>query len=362
MTRRKQPGSEDPPDFARCDAFWARQETDRPLIATRVGGWTSESHYPAGLASLANGRLTPADFRFEAFRPDYEMVYAQHSAAGADVPWAAFPPFPMPWLEAIAGCPVYHQDGTIWAGHWLDDYDRLSEIDLSRANPWLDKLLEFTRELVTLSGGRFPVALALMRGPADLLSALRGPERMVLDLFDYPAYLDEALQRLTDMWIVVAEAQRAIIPAFEGGYAFSVINLWGREPCGWFQDDAMALWSPHHYRRHLRICQERLSRSMLITGIHLHPSPLFMIDDLLDIPRLDVIEINLDVNGPGVEELLPHLARIIERKHLALWGEFTADDYRLLHDHLPACGLLLQVMGASVEQVRASIKTLKRLW
>jgi hypothetical protein len=349
MTRRKQPGSEDPPDFARCDAFWARQETDRPLIATRVG-------------SLANGRLTPADFRFEAFRPDYEMVYAQHSAAGADVPWAAFPPFPMPWLEAIAGCPVYHQDGTIWAGHWLDDYDRLSEIDLSRANPWLDKLLEFTRELVTLSGGRFPVALALMRGPADLLSALRGPERMVLDLFDYPAYLDEALQRLTDMWIVVAEAQRAIIPAFEGGYAFSVINLWGREPCGWFQDDAMALWSPHHYRRHLRICQERLSRSMLITGIHLHPSPLFMIDDLLDIPRLDVIEINLDVNGPGVEELLPHLARIIERKHLALWGEFTADDYRLLHDHLPACGLLLQVMGASVEQVRASIKTLKRLW
>jgi hypothetical protein len=362
MARCDPLGREDRPNFVRCDAFWAREETDRPLIAARVGGWTSENHYPAGLASLANGRLAPGDFRFEAFRPDYEMLYAWHRATGADVPWAAFPPFPMPWLEAIVGCPIHHRDGTIWAGHWLDSYDQLSEIDLSAGNAWLDKLLEFTDKLVTLSGGRFPVALALMRGPADLLSALRGPERMVLDLFDYPGQLDETLQRLTAVWIAVAEAQRARIPAFEGGYAFSVINLWGRGPCGWFQDDAVALWSPHHYRRHLRICEERLSRSMLITGIHLHPSPLFMIDELLDMPQLDVIEINLDVNGPGVEELIPQLTRIVERKNLALWGEFTAHDYRILRQHLPARGLLLQVMGATVDQVRASINTLKRLW
>jgi hypothetical protein len=58
------------------------------------------------------------------------------------------------------------------------------------ANPWLAKLLEFTEGLAALSAGRFPVALALMRGPLDLLSALRGPERMVFDLFDEPQAVD----------------------------------------------------------------------------------------------------------------------------------------------------------------------------
>jgi hypothetical protein len=350
------------PDFARCDAFWTRQDVDRPLIAARVGGWTSESHYPAGLASLPAGRLSPGDFRFAAFREDYEMLYALHQGAAADVPWAAFPPFPMPWLEAILGCPIHHRDGALWAEHPLKSYDQLPEAGAALSSPWLGKLLEFTERLAALAEGRFPVALALMRGPADLLSALRGPERMVLDLFDHPAELDAALARLTDIWMAVAQAQWARIPAFEGGYGFSVINLWSRQPGGWFQDDALALWSPHHYRRHLRPCEEKLSRSMAVTGMHLHPSPLFSVDDLLDMPDLDVIEINLDVNGPGVPDLLPHLRRIVERKNLALWGEFTADDYQALRAHLPARGLILQVMGATPGQVRASIDALKRAW
>lgn len=347
---------------ARCDDFWDRIAVNRPLIATRVGGWTSDDHYPSGLTSLPNGLLGPKDLHPLAFRSDYEQLYTLHAATGADVPWAAYPPFPMPWLEAIIGCPVVHRDGSIWAGHWLDDYEQLQDLDLTEDNRWLQALLEFTDALVAQSAGRFPVALALMRGPADLLSALRGPERMVLDLFDHPDQVDAALQRLTTIWMQVAELQQERIPAFAGGYAFSVINLWARRPCGWFQDDAVALWSPRFYRRHLQGREEQLSRSLPISGMHLHPSPLFMLDDLLAMPDLDVVEVNLDLNGPPLAQLIPHFQRILEAKCLMVWGEFDEEGYRLMRDRLRTAGLGLQVMAATLGQMQHSVRTLKRVW
>ncbi|NIV30391.1 MAG: hypothetical protein GWN58_13115, partial [Anaerolineae bacterium] len=159
---------------------------DRPLLSSWVGTFGVVEHYLHGMGSLPNGELRPSDLNFEKFRPDYERLFANHRATGVDVPWAAFPLMTMPWVEAIIGCPIHHRDGNIWAGHWLDTYERRDEIELRPGNPWLERLLEFTDWLARVSDGRFPVSVSLMRGPLDLLAAIRGSERMCLDLFDYP--------------------------------------------------------------------------------------------------------------------------------------------------------------------------------
>jgi len=350
------------PDFARCDAFWDRKEVDRPLLSCWVGTFAVVEHYVRGMASLPNDELNPRDLDFEKFMPDYERLFAIHQATGVDVPWAAFPLMTLPWLEAIIGCPIHHRNGNVWADHWLDTYARLEEIELKPDNPWLERLLAFTDWLVELSDGRFPVALSLMRGPLDLLSAVRGPERMCLDLFDYPEQLHSALDRLTSIWIQVAHAQLAHTPAFEGGYSFSVINLWGKKSGGWFQDDAVALWSPKYYRRYLRACEERLSSCMGTTGIHLHPASLFVIEDLIAMPDLDVIEVNLEEMGPTLEEMIPTLNQALKVKNLVIWGDFTAGDLLLMKEHLPTRGLALQLMAPRPEGVRAKVEEVMEVW
>ena len=350
------------PDPARCDAFWAREDVDRPLLSCWVGSFTIAGHYPHGTASLPNAELEPDDIVFEQFRPDYESLFVSHAAIGADVPWAAFPLMTMPWVEAIIGCPIYHRDGNIWAAPWLDTYEALEKIELKADNPWFVRLLELTDWLVELSAGRFPVSMSLMRGPLDLLSALRGPQRMCLDLFDHPEELDEALQRLTNIWIDIARAQLARIPAFEGGYSSGMINLWSREPMAWFQDDALALWSPKYYRRHLRSCEEQLSRCMGVTGIHLHPVSLFVIKDLMAMPELDVIEVNCDDEGPTMSDMIPYLKRTLKEKNLVIWGAFTMADLRVIKEHLPSRGLALQVMAETPDEVRITVDRLRRMW
>jgi hypothetical protein len=264
----------------------------------------------------------------------------------------------VPWVEAIAGCPIVHRGGNVWAEPWLDRYDHRI-----RPNPaWLDRLIEFTGWLVELSAGRFPVALSLMRGPTDLLAAVRGATRSIYDLYDYPAEVKRTLHTLTDLWVQVARAQLAHIPTFAGGYCFSVQNLWSRQPGGWFQDDAVAYWSPPFYRQFVRDCEEKLSGSMAATGIHLHPVSLFTVDDLVDMPHLDVIEVNVDDVGPRLPEMIPRFRQILRKKRLLILGVFSEEDLELLRNSLSPAGLALQIKGDSPEAVQATIMVVKTIW
>jgi len=348
------------PDTARCKAFWAREETDRPLLTAWVGSYEVPTLYQKGLSQTPEGEITPADIDCEAFREDYEKLFENHRELDIDVPWAGFPLLVVPWVESITGCPLYHKGGNFRAEHWLDTYERLDELTINQ--DWLDKLVGFTRWLVELSGGRFPVALCLMRGPADLLAALRGAERSVYDLIDHPEQVGRALQTLTDIWIQVAHAQLEHIPTFAGGYCFGVQNLWSPTPGGWFQDDAIAYWSPRYYRRHVISSETRLAHSMEATGIHLHPASLFTVDDLIEIPDLDVIEINLDDVGPRIPDMIPRFRQILENKPLFVWGAFTREDLVVMKENLPIGGLALQLMGETPEEVQAMIEEANSIW
>jgi len=349
------------PDVERCRAFWAREEVDRPLLAAWIGSYEAASLYPRGLAQLPEGELKPSDLGFELFRQDYEALFESHRQAAVDVPWSAFPLLVMPWLEAIAGCRVVHRSGNVWAEPWLDSYDRLDERLQPRLD-WLAKLTEFTEWLVALSHGRFAVGVSLLRGPADVLAAMRGAQESVLDLMDAPEGPERVLDWVTDLWIQAARAQLSHIRPFAGGYGWSIQNLWSEEPGGWFQDDAMAYWSPSLYRRYAAPREAKLSKSLPRTGCHLHPPAIFTVDGLLEMPELGVIEMNQDISGERIPEMIPVFRRILETRRLFVWGHFTREDLVAMKEKLPARGLALQPLCDTPEEVRAIVQEVERIW
>lgn len=350
------------PNLERCDAFWACQEMDRPLLAAWVGTYEILRLYPNGLSRLPEKALEPEDIDYELFRADYEKLFLDHSQTGVDIPWAAFPVMVIPWVEAIVGCLIRHRGGNVWAEAWLKSYDSLERDGLELNRDWLEVLVGFTRWLVELSAGRFPVALSLMRGPADLLAAMRGAQNSVYDLYDQPEGVERAMQLLTGAWIEAAHAQQAVIPGFAGGYSFSVQNLWGRRPGGWFQDDAIAFWSPEFYQKFARAAEMELSRAMEVTGCHLHSHSLFTIDALLDMPDLAVVEVNLDDVGLTIPQMIPRFQQVLKKKRLYVWGAFTRPDLIVMKEALPTGGLALQLMAQTPEQVRAMVQEVESIW
>jgi hypothetical protein len=350
------------PDLASCVAFWDRTPVDRPLLTAWVGSFDISHLYPAGLSRLPEGLLTPDAVAPELFAEDYERLYAAHRDTGADAPWAAFPVMVLPWVEAICGCPIYHRGGHIWAEPWLEDYAAAGDGDWLLHAGWLERLLGFQRWLARLSAGRFPTALSLMRGPTDLLAAIRGAQRLIYDYYDRPEEVSHALLRLADAWVRIAQAQRSVVGPFAGGYSFSVQTLWSPQPGGWFQDDALAYSSPGFWRAFSLEPARRLARCMPRTGIHLHGQALYTVDDLLEIPELAVIEVNLDDVGPRIAQMLPVFQRIAAHKRLFVWGALTDDDLCLLREGLPAAGLALQLSAPTAEGARARLERAKAIW
>ena len=147
-------------------------------------------------------QLKPEDILVEDLWAHVEEVLELNSGWSSDFPQAISACLGVPWLEAMIGCPIMVGQDTIWAEPSARDYDHLLELRIEPDNRWLKRLFVLHKELARLADQHFfPVCLPLMRGPLDLLSAIRGPAQLCLDLYDRPRQVKEAVGRLSQLWL-----------------------------------------------------------------------------------------------------------------------------------------------------------------
>lgn len=333
-------------------AFWAREKQPRPLASFRVGDFFFSRHFQAAQALLEPDRLiTPEMLDVATFLPDYERMFEESEAIGQDGLWTAEPFTGIPWMEAVLGCPVRAGRESFTSRPWLSSpAEALEKVRFDPENPWLKKYLEFTTALVTQSRGRFPVGMPIMRGPTDMIGALLGQQEMVLALMmEDPALMRRLIERVTAAFLSVLEAQRRLVPAFHGGTALGFYHVWAPGPSIWFQDDLSALLSPKLYREFFLDAARMILAGHSHTAVHLHPASFFIVDELLTLDDLNVVEVNKDIGGPSVREMLPVLSKIMQTRGLILWGDLTIEDLEAVKRHLPCRGLCLNVIAPTIE-------------
>jgi hypothetical protein len=351
-------------DFQRCRDFLARRNLDRPLLSGMIRTPTLTANYRRGIVTIPDGPIGADSINPGSFERDYEELYLKQLECEADIPWAAYPLNFVPWGEAILGCAVRKNGVSLVAEPWVSDYRQIAELRVDPKNSWLTKLLEFQGFLIRMARGRFPVSKALLRGPVDLLSALRGPANMRRDLDVRPDEVDAALNHLTDLWIQITHLQLNAIPPFGGGFSFGQFDLWSPEPGTWFQNDSLVLWPPNAYREHVRPCEERLARSAKLTGRHLHHNSFFVVGDLIQMPGLAVIQVSYEVpRAMPLGDMLPFLRQAIEAKPLLMWcDDVGLADLQFLAEHLPTGGLSLAITGDTPQKIRSTVAAIDRIW
>ncbi|MHB1133855.1 MAG: uroporphyrinogen decarboxylase/cobalamine-independent methonine synthase family protein [Chloroflexota bacterium] len=320
----------------RMRAFWERAEVDRPLLGVDV-----RSMYPTeAMADLpVNQPLRPDDLKPERFLPWYERQHAANAGLPGSLLWSAAPLWNFPWLEAIAGCEVMSSGDTLWAeAPATDDFD-LPSRQAPQNNPWLAKLLEFHVELVVQARGRYPVGLPLLRGPADLAAALRGTQRLALDLYDDRAGAVDLLSQCTNLWLAAVRAQVMVIPPWHGGYGLPLRGLWAPGPGAQAQNDAGFLFSPALYKEVMLPYDRQAAGLLPYSYMHLHSGQTHILDDLLAMSELRCIELTMDVGGPTVAEMLPTIVRMQASKPTIVQGWFTPADVAAIVSAVPPAGL-----------------------
>ncbi|MDA8218112.1 MAG: hypothetical protein M0Z94_10905 [Dehalococcoidales bacterium] len=344
---------------ARHLAFWERGPATRPLGTCWIGSRYPGELFPAASA-IPTGRVLPGHIDVQSFMPDYERLYELHESTDDDAFWVASPLFGIPWNEAILGCPVYYSGESFWVEPIISDWHARPKLPLPEGEAWLAKLLEFTESLVRLAAGRHPVGTTLMRGPADLLAAVRGHVEMVYDLYDHPEQVQSMIDELTDVWLAVARMQLDRIPPFAGGYAVHFYRAWAPDRIALTQEDASASFSPDTYRRFLLAADRRIAAGLPYSVMHVHGTAIWPVEQMLGIEELSCIEINYDDNAPRLPELLPTLRRIQASKPLIIRGSFTDDEIAYVKRELSPCGLLLNIVVSSVAEARQLMDALRR--
>jgi len=271
---------------------------------------------------------------------------------------ACWEPYPFPWMEAILGCSIRAGRESFTSRPWLSSpAEALEKVHFDPQNPWLAKYLEFTTALVKQSRGRYPVGMPIMRGPTDMLGALLGQQEMVLALMTTdPQVMHRLIERVSRAFLAVIEAQRRLTPPFYGGSALGFYHIWAPGPAIWFQDDLSSILSPKLYRQFFLDSARLILAGHDHTAVHLHPNSFFILDELLSLENLNAVQVNKDISGPGVKEMLPVLAKIMQTRGLILWGDLTIEDLELVKQNLPCRGLALNVVAPTPDEAVARLK------
>ncbi len=342
--------------------FWKREPVRRPLVGFDAGGYFPLRHFKSLQLLQPGEELVPRHIRPGDFVDDYERLYEQSQRIDDDFIWGVSPLTAFPWMEAMLGCPAQLAEESIWAVERHADWEELESISIDDDNPWLRKYLEFLQVLTHHAAGRYPVGQPIFRGVTDIIGALRGHDQALIDGMESPERIRSLGAKCASALVSVLKRQFEIVQPFMGGYVVEQYGLWAPDRIARLQEDASSIYSPDMYVDLIQESDRFIASSFPLSIIHLHSSSLFIIDAFLEIGEIDVFQVNRDVGGMELDEMMPALQKIqASNRSLVLRGSLTPDDLRLAEARLEPTGLLIQIVvdqPAETKELRELIDTL----
>jgi hypothetical protein len=271
--------------LARHAAFWARGPAGRPL---RARSW-----YSGIRAGATTGRyeVTPALVRAGLARglDELERSLEEHGVLDGDLFRCLAVPGAPPWLPAILGCRILFDEasGTHWREKLPGGWAELQTVNRRTGGAWREVLLEGTRQFVVCFGVRYPLAVLYERGSVDFLAHALGDQEMCFRLLDESAAVHEALDRLTDLWLAVAQEVEALVPRCAGG-RFHPYGLWAPGGVIGFAVDAANILSPGLYREFFLPCDRRIAAAFDYCLVHTHSAAAQHYPAWVTIPNLAI--------------------------------------------------------------------------
>ncbi|NUP99880.1 MAG: hypothetical protein HUU35_08495 [Armatimonadetes bacterium] len=331
MTEARLETLEFKPDFAlaqeRWLAFWARDLLDRPCCSIK--------------APKRGVSVPPGPRYLSGAQGDMRAVAEQALAHAAGVYWAGeampsyTPSFGPDQISAFCGAELVIPEenyGTDWVMPCVDSWDE-TRIALQPDNPWWQRMLEFMGVLAEVFEGKMLISHLDLHSNLDTPLAMRGGERLCMDLLDQPEVMDR----------VMAEVRAIYQPVYQGVYEAGRMARVGTQ--GWvplyhpvrtntIQCDFAALIGPEHFRRWALPALAEEAAFLGHCCYHLDgPECLVHVDDLCGIDGLDCIQWTTGARNKPFSEWLDLLLHI-QSRGVAVWVPCDHQSIRWYHQQL----------------------------
>jgi hypothetical protein len=290
-------------------AWWRHEGLVLHVLAPRDNAPGSIEHQQAPFFYLISGLDTLADYPDQAalqqawLDPVERARRAEQYLQGIYFGGEAFPFYdthlgPGNLATFLGAEPEFALD-TVWYHPCMDDLETHPPLHFDPQNPWFLRQKAILEEGVRLSQGRFHVAIPDLVENLDILSALRDPQRLLLDLVERPELVQERIAEINQVYFAVFEQFFAIVRDPWGGNVFSAFCIWGPGKTAKVQCDAAAMISPRMFRRFVVPALAEQCAWLDYSLYHLDGTQAIVhLDALLEIEALDAIEWTPQVSLP----------------------------------------------------------------
>jgi hypothetical protein len=196
----------------RNEAFWEGELEETPLL------WITVPNAAAGTPPHA----PPTD---EEQWTDVDYVIAKTEDALSRTHYAgdALPVF-NPWLgpdqfAAWLGGPLAFStaDNTSWTKAFVENWADFSDLRIDPANRWWVKYQEILHASVEQGRDKWVTGYPDLHTGIDALAAIRGPERLMIDVLSEPESIKRAMGQVTRLWKqVVDTVSEIVLPTGQG--------------------------------------------------------------------------------------------------------------------------------------------------
>jgi hypothetical protein len=197
-------------------------------------------------------------------------------------------------LGLFCGCTPGFADSTVWFYPSIEEDpepERLPPLRFDKANPWwriTDSLIEAS---VERAAGRYLTACPDLLENIDILSSLRGPQTLMVDMLERPEWVEQKVWEINQLWFEVYQRIYDRIRLPDGSSAFGAFYLWGPGKTAKVQCDASAMFSPAMFRQFVLPALSAQCDWLDHSLYHLDGTQaLCHLDTLLGIEGLDAIE------------------------------------------------------------------------
>ena len=340
--------------------FWKKQSGSRPPI----GIVNTDIYLPVKYLRRPFPRqhVEPEDVRADTVMTDYEFAFAERPVNCDDwipfsAPWRA-----IPWLEAWCGCPVRFSSGSLAPDPICDSVEALATTPLPAREEWFTCLGQEIERLAARAPPDCWISPTILRGPSDVLAALRGLPNYLCDLLDAPEVIAQAAGRIHQLLIRAIDQHFSVVKPRHGGYGH-IFGYWAPGPTIALQEDALGLCHPKLYRDlFMNYTAEAVQHLGSCVVFHMHSTGCQHLRHVLRIPGLAGVQMTVEANGPPLAELLPLFREILEQSRLLLFLDHRFEELATVLPHLPQEGLYLAIPERCLPSEPAFLRFTKTHW
>ena len=327
------------PDILEADrrwqAFYADELIDRPPVCVTA---PRQGYGPVGKLPMP----APITYQDKAFGDIDEVIerglaLAEATFWGGEAVPSFYPSFGPDEIAVFTGAELrWSSDSqeTNWSLPYVQDWEQVFPLRLQADHPLFQRQIEIYRRAAERYAGRVLLVAPDLHTNMDLLAAIRGPQRLCMDLVDRPEQIDRAMggarRIFRQLWSELVRA--GSMDRF--GYCLESHALYSQEGSATLQCDFSIMMSPPMFRRWVLPALEEEAEIVKHVVYHWDgPGALVHTQDLLASRGLHALSF---VPGAGHGDPVDHLELLKKLqaggKSLHVWG--TPEQCQRMHKEL----------------------------